>query len=76
MPDLPFHPVASLFPLVTGPEYEALKADIAAHGRREPVWTWQGAIIDGRNRYRACRVPFDDNPRIRSVFACCFCNRS
>jgi hypothetical protein len=53
--DLPFHAVASLFPLMEGKDFEDLKADIQAHGQREPVWTHEGAIIDGRNRYRACQ---------------------
>jgi hypothetical protein len=51
---LPFHTAADLFPLLEGPDYEALKADVAAHGPREPVSTYRGGVIDGRNRYRAC----------------------
>ena len=35
-------------------EFSGLKADIAAHGVREPVWTWRGLLIDGRHRERAC----------------------
>lgn len=35
-------------------EFQALKADIAKHGQREPVWTWRDQIIDGRHRVRAC----------------------
>lgn len=35
-------------------EYAALKADIERHGVREPVWTYQGQLIDGRHRKRAC----------------------
>lgn len=49
-----YHEVANLFPLMQGEEYEQLKADIAANGLLEPIWTHQGKIIDGRNRYRAC----------------------
>jgi N6-adenosine-specific RNA methylase IME4 len=48
------HRVADLFPAMSEAEYESLKADIQAHGQREPIWTWQGFIIDGRHRERAC----------------------
>jgi hypothetical protein len=49
-----FHPVADLFPLMADDELRALADDIRANGQREPAWLWQGKIIDGRNRYRAC----------------------
>ena len=45
------HPIATLFPLMEGEEFEAFKADIAAHGVREPVWLHpDGRLLDGRNR--------------------------
>ena len=50
-----FHAAAMFFPLMTGEEFERFKADINAHGLRVPVQLWQGKIIDGRNRYRACQ---------------------
>lgn len=48
------HPVADIFPRMGDAEFQALKADIAKHGQREPVWTWRDQVIDGRHRVRAC----------------------
>jgi hypothetical protein len=51
---LELHPLCTLFPRLVGAEFEALKADIAAHGQREPIVVHAGFILDGGNRYRAC----------------------
>lgn len=53
---LEFHEVASIFPLMEGEDFEAFKEDIGKNGLREPIWTYKGKIIDGRNRYRACKA--------------------
>lgn len=49
-----FHEVANLFPLIQGQEFDELVKDIRENGLQQPIWTYQGKIIDGRNRYRAC----------------------
>lgn len=51
-----FHPAANLFPMLSGAEYEALRDDIKANGQLELIWLHpDGRILDGRNRYCACR---------------------
>ena len=41
--------------MLEGDEYERFRADIQKRGLIEPIWLYEGKILDGRNRYRACR---------------------
>jgi hypothetical protein len=50
-----FHPLADRFPLMSADEFESLKTDIKENGLLEPICLFQGKILDGRNRYRACQ---------------------
>ena len=50
-----FHPVAAIFPMMLEFEFRELKDDILKNGLIEPIWTYQDKIIDGRNRYKACK---------------------
>lgn len=49
------HPLAELIPPMAEAEYRELCADVKAHGLREPVTLYEGRILDGRHRYRACQ---------------------
>ena len=49
-----YHPIASIFPLLEGQEFEDLKANIQRNGLIKSVTVFEGKILDGRNRYRAC----------------------
>lgn len=46
----------NIFPEIQGEDYERLKFDIESNGfdPTQPIWVFQGAIIDGWNRQRAC----------------------
>lgn len=50
------HPAADLFPLMNGADFDAFMADMKEHGQREPVVTYRGQLLDGRNRWRACEL--------------------
>ncbi len=54
MSELEFHSAAEIFKLIAGKEYDDLLADIRTNGLRNPITLFEGKILDGRNRYRAC----------------------
>jgi hypothetical protein len=48
------HPLATLFPLMEGPAFADFCEDVATYGLREPIVLYEGKVLDGRNRLRAC----------------------
>jgi len=55
MKEMKFHKYSHYLPLVEGEEYKKLVEDIRKNGLLEAIWTYEGQILDGRNRYRACK---------------------
>lgn len=51
-----FHPYAEIFPLLGDAPFDELVADIKQHGLREKIWLYEGKILDGRNRFLACKT--------------------
>lgn len=50
------HPFAEIFPFSDGPEMDLLAQDIKEHGQQEPIKLFEGKILDGRRRNRACEL--------------------
>jgi hypothetical protein len=53
---LEYHPIANIFPLIEGEALQKLVSDIKQQGLLEPLLIFEGKILDGRNRYRACQI--------------------
>jgi hypothetical protein len=53
--DMEFHQLADVFPLIEGVEFAELVSSVLARGQLEKIITYEGKILDGRNRYLACR---------------------
>jgi ParB-like chromosome segregation protein Spo0J len=49
-----FHPLSYLFPLAVGLPFERLVTGIRDHGLIHPIVLYEGKILDGRSRHRAC----------------------
>jgi ParB-like chromosome segregation protein Spo0J len=50
------HSIALIFPMLEESEMSALAQDIAANGLKQPILLFEGKILDGRNRYNACKI--------------------
>lgn len=54
MKEYEFHPIADAFPLIAAPD--EFNADIAKNGQRIRGTFYEGKILEGRNRYLACKA--------------------
>jgi len=52
--NMQFHEIANVWPLLDDDKLQELAADIRANGLVNPIWTYEGKVLDGRNRYKAC----------------------
>ena len=48
------HPLSAAYPKMDPKDFDALVADIAAHGQLHDCVTLDGMVLDGMTRYRAC----------------------
>jgi len=52
--ELKQHPLSAAFPAMSADDFAALTADVKANGQREPIIVFEGMVLDGWHRYRAC----------------------
>lgn len=51
-----YHEIANIFPMMTDRELSALAEDINQNGLQNKIILHEGKILDGRNRFEACRM--------------------
>ena len=49
------HPIADVWPMMDDEKLDDLAEDIRQQGQLQPIWKFDGMILDGRNRFEACR---------------------
>jgi hypothetical protein len=50
------HPIADVWPMMAEDKLRELADDIRKNGQLVPVWLYEGKILDGRNRWAACKI--------------------
>jgi ParB-like chromosome segregation protein Spo0J len=50
------HPLSAIFPPISDEDFGKLAADIKLNGLHQAIVRYQGKILDGNNRYRACEL--------------------
>ena len=50
------HPIADVWPMMDEAKIAELADDIRKNGQLIPVWLYDGKILDGRNRWAACKI--------------------
>lgn len=50
------HPACALLPMMGAASLREMAEDIKANGQQQPVILFQGQLLDGRNRLRACEL--------------------
>ena len=50
------HRYADIFPMMNEDDFNRLMEDVRENGLQEPIWLYEGKILDGRNRYKACQT--------------------
>lgn len=51
-----YHEIANVWPMMDDDAIQTLADDILQNGQLHPIWTYEGKILDGRNRFVACTI--------------------
>lgn len=65
--EMSWHPVACMFPMLPHEDLLKLSDDIRKNGQHEPIVLFDGMVLDGRNRWQACKLAGVE-PKLKEFF--------
>jgi DNA modification methylase len=65
--EVKWHPIACMFPMLPHEDLLKLSDDVRKNGQHEPIVLFDGMVLDGRNRWQACKIA-NVEPKVKEFY--------